>query len=78
LLVAAGCGGCRRAALLGSPGGFCSAAPARSRAIAVCSKGATACIALMGLLVLVVAVALWLQKRWAFGAGVSFGCSGSA
>jgi len=66
------------AALLGFAGGFCSAAPARSRAIAVCSKGATAYNALMGLLVLVIAVALWPQKRWAFGAGASFGCPGSA
>lgn len=40
-------------------------------------QGATAFVALMGLLVLVVAVALWRQKRWAFGAGVSFSCSGS-
>jgi hypothetical protein len=33
-------------------------------------RGATAYVALMGLLVLAVAVALWLQKGWSFGAGV--------
>jgi uncharacterized membrane protein len=33
-------------------------------------QGTTAYLVLMGALVLVVALALWLQKRWAFGAGV--------
>ena len=33
-------------------------------------QGATAFAVVMGLLVLVVAVALWLQQGWAFGAGV--------
>jgi hypothetical protein len=33
-------------------------------------QGATAYLVLMGALIFVVALALWLQKRWAFGAGV--------
>jgi uncharacterized membrane protein len=33
-------------------------------------QGTTAYLLLMGALVLVVALALWLQKRWAFGAAV--------
>jgi hypothetical protein len=33
-------------------------------------QGTTAYLLLMGALVLGVALALWLQKRWAFGAGV--------
>jgi hypothetical protein len=33
-------------------------------------QGATAFVVVLGLLVLAVAAALWLQKRWAFGAGV--------
>jgi hypothetical protein len=33
-------------------------------------QGATVFVVLMGLLVLVVAVALWLHQRWTFGAGV--------
>jgi hypothetical protein len=70
LLVAAGVVAVEGAALLGFAGWLLLRRTSEEPSNRGVFEGATAYIALMGLLVLVVAVALWLQKRWAFGAGV--------
>jgi hypothetical protein len=70
LLIAAGLITVEGAALLGFAGWLLLRRTSEQPSNPGVFQGATAYVLLMGLLVLAVALALWLQKRWAFGAGV--------
>lgn len=70
LLIAAGVVTAEGAALLGFAGWLLLRRTSGEPSNPGVFQGATAYVLLMGLLVLVVALALWLQQRWAFGAGV--------
>jgi hypothetical protein len=70
LVVAAGMVAVEAAALFGFAGWLLLRRTSEEPSNRGVFQGATAFVLLMGLLVLAAAVALWLQKRWAFGACV--------